>query len=253
MIENLEIRSARPPYSFTDHTGATQNYPNNAAAIYVEKGDLITIRHCVLHDCGNGLFVAAAAREVVVEGNHIHGNGNVGSIYEHNSYTAAAGITFQFNRYGPLRAGTASATTSRIAQPAPSSATTGSRAATANSTWWTPKTARPSAQDPRYRDTFVYGNVLIEPDGAGNSQIVHYGGDSGNLPDLSQRHALLPSQHRRLDARRKHHPVPTLHQRRIRRLPEQPLPRHRHRRPAGSAGRGRHAARHSQWVQTRSR
>lgn len=29
--------------------------------------------------------------------------------------------------------------------------------------------------------TFVYGNVLVEPDGAGNSQIVHYGGDSGDL------------------------------------------------------------------------
>lgn len=28
---------------------------------------------------------------------------------------------------------------------------------------------------------FVYGNVLVEPDGAGNSQIVHYGGDSGDL------------------------------------------------------------------------
>ena len=28
--------------------------------------------------------------------------------------------------------------------------------------------------------TFVYGNILIEPDGAGNSQIVHYGGDSGD-------------------------------------------------------------------------
>ena len=34
--------------------------------------------------------------------------------------------------------------------------------------------------DPRYRETYVYGNVLIEPDGAGNSQIVHYGGDSGD-------------------------------------------------------------------------
>src|SRR5262249_23760621 len=34
--------------------------------------------------------------------------------------------------------------------------------------------------DPRYRTTFVYGNVLIEPDGAGNNQIVHYGGDSGD-------------------------------------------------------------------------
>jgi hypothetical protein len=34
--------------------------------------------------------------------------------------------------------------------------------------------------DPSYRETFVYGNVLIEPDGAGNSQIIHYGGDSGD-------------------------------------------------------------------------
>src|SRR5690606_31290320 len=33
---------------------------------------------------------------------------------------------------------------------------------------------------PSYARTFVYGNVLIEPDGAGNSQIVHYGGDNGN-------------------------------------------------------------------------
>ena len=30
-----------------------------------------------------------------------------------------------------------------------------------------------------YRTTFVYGNVLIEPDAAGNRQIAHYGGDSG--------------------------------------------------------------------------
>jgi len=34
---------------------------------------------------------------------------------------------------------------------------------------------------PSYRTTLVYGNILVEPDGAGNSQIVHYGGDSGNL------------------------------------------------------------------------
>src|SRR5262249_39088190 len=32
--------------------------------------------------------------------------------------------------------------------------------------------------DPRYRETRAYGNILIEPDGAGNRQIVHYGGDS---------------------------------------------------------------------------
>jgi hypothetical protein len=33
---------------------------------------------------------------------------------------------------------------------------------------------------PEYGTTLVYGNVLVEPDGAGNSQIVHYGGDSGD-------------------------------------------------------------------------
>ncbi len=33
--------------------------------------------------------------------------------------------------------------------------------------------------DPAYLTTFVYGNVLVEPDGAGNSQIAHFGGDNG--------------------------------------------------------------------------
>ncbi|MFN7139899.1 MAG: hypothetical protein ACK4UN_11230, partial [Limisphaerales bacterium] len=34
---------------------------------------------------------------------------------------------------------------------------------------------------PSYRATHVYGNVLLEPNADGNKQIVHYGGDSGNL------------------------------------------------------------------------
>jgi MYXO-CTERM domain-containing protein len=37
--------------------------------------------------------------------------------------------------------------------------------------------------DPAYHATYVYGNVLVEPDGAGNSQILHYGGDSGTEDD----------------------------------------------------------------------
>jgi hypothetical protein len=32
---------------------------------------------------------------------------------------------------------------------------------------------------PAYRETFVYGNILVEPE-SGNSQIIHYGGDSGD-------------------------------------------------------------------------
>jgi len=105
VIDGLEIQSARPPYSFTAANGTSTAYPNNAASIYVEKGENITIRNCVLHDSGNGLFTAYLSRDVLVEGNYIHSNGNEDSLYEHNSYTAATGITFQYNRYGPLRPG----------------------------------------------------------------------------------------------------------------------------------------------------
>ena len=34
--------------------------------------------------------------------------------------------------------------------------------------------------DPSYRRTLVYGNLLIETADVGNSQIVHYGGDGGD-------------------------------------------------------------------------
>ena len=100
-VENLDIRSARPPYAFIAANGTSTPYPNNAASIYVEKGDHITIRNCILHDSGNGLFVAAQSRDVLIEGNYLYDNGNDASIYEHNSYTAATGITFQVEK--PVR------------------------------------------------------------------------------------------------------------------------------------------------------
>ena len=67
----------------------------------LEKGDHITIRNCILHDSGNGLFVAAQSRDVLIEGNYLYDNGNDASIYEHNSYTAATGNTFQVEK--PVR------------------------------------------------------------------------------------------------------------------------------------------------------
>lgn len=178
-IEGLEIRGARPPYAFTAANGTVTSYPNNAAAVYVEKGEHIVIRDCVFRDCGNGLFVAAQSRDVLVEGNDVYDNGNEGSIYEHNSYTAAVGITFQHNRYGPLRAGCLG-----------NNLKDRSAGLVVRYNWIEGGNRQldlvdaeddPAIQnDPRYRATHVYGNLLIESDGAGNRQVVHYGGDSGN-------------------------------------------------------------------------
>jgi hypothetical protein len=183
VVENLELRSAKPGYTFTDDGGnAGVPYAANAAAIYVERGRHITIRGCTLHDAGNGLFIGiydGDTQDVLVEKNYLYDNGNAGSAFEHNNYTAAVGIVFQYNRFGPLCAG------------CNGNALKDRSIGTVVRYNWIESGNRqldlvdaeddPSLiVDPRYRDTWVYGNVLIEPDGAGNSQIVHYGGDSGD-------------------------------------------------------------------------
>lgn len=184
VIENLDIRSAHPNYQFTDDGGATQTYSSAASSIYVEKGENITIRNNILQDSANGFFVASSdsvvSRDILVEGNYIHGNGISGSAFQHNNYTAAINITFQYNRFGPLRAGAnGNALKDRSA------------GLVVRFNWIESGNRQLDLVDgedssqirnaPGYRKTYVYGNLLIEPDGAGNSQITHYGGDSGTV------------------------------------------------------------------------
>jgi hypothetical protein len=186
VVEGLDIRGARASATFTDDGGATQSYQSNASAIYLEKGENIVVRDCDMHDCGNGFFVASSpaevSRDVLVAGNHIWDNGNAGSAFEHNSYTAAVGITFERNRYGPLAAGAIGNALK-------------DRSAGLVVRWnWIEGgnrqldlvDAEDSALivgDPSYGETRVYGNVLIERDADGNRQMVHYGGDSGTVAD----------------------------------------------------------------------
>jgi hypothetical protein len=178
VLENLDIRSGRPPYTFTGRSGLT-SYGTNAASLYVENGQNVIIRNCVFRDSGNGLFVSYASRNVLVEGCWIYDNGIENSIYEHNTYTAAIGMVYQFNYLGPLRAN------------CPGNNLKDRSAGTVVRYNWIEGGNRQldlvDAEDssdlvnhPSYRKTLVYGNILIEPDGAGNSQILHYGGDSGN-------------------------------------------------------------------------
>lgn len=185
VIDSLEFRGANRDNTFRDKAGITQSYQRNASGIYVEKGENIVIRNCVFRDNGNGLFVAssddATSRDILIEGNYLYNNGNSGSFTEHNSYTAAAGIVFQGNRYGPLRPGAGG-----------NNLKDRSSAAVIRYNWIEGGNRQLDLveaedsihirNDPRYGETFVYGNVLIEPAGAGNRQIVHYGGDNGEEP-----------------------------------------------------------------------
>lgn len=183
IIDGLEFRGANSGNSFTSDTGSIVSYRLNAAGIFLEKGENITIRNCVFTDNGNGLFVASSdnepSRDVLIRGNYFHGNSNVGRVFEHNTYTAALGIVYEYNRFGPVKPGAGGA------------ALKDRSAGTVIRYNWIEGGNRQLdlveaedssliRNDPSYRETHVYGNVLIEPDGAGNRQMVHYGGDGGD-------------------------------------------------------------------------
>ncbi len=181
IIENLEIRGAHPDYQFTNRSGAVQNYTSAASPIYVEKGEHITVRNNIITDGANGFFAAssddAVSRNILVEGNYIYGNGIVGSIFQHNNYTAAVGITFQYNRFGPLRSG-APGVNLKDRSAGLVVRYNWIEGGNRNIDMVDGEDTAVIRNDPAYRKTFVYGNVLIKQDG-GNNQSVHYGGDSG--------------------------------------------------------------------------
>ena len=173
VIENLDISGARPPYtSFVN--GKETVYVESASAIYVEKCDNVVVRNCTLHDSSNGFFIASSTNDALLEGCYIYGNGLDGSIYVHNNYTSARGMTFQFNHFAALRTG------------CPGNNLKDRSAGTVVRYNWIEAGNRQldlveeggMVDDPRYRETFVYGNVLIEHEGEGNPQMVHYGGDN---------------------------------------------------------------------------
>ncbi|MCA8912682.1 MAG: fibronectin type III domain-containing protein [Planctomycetes bacterium] len=189
-IEYLDVRSAHQNYTYTDDAGASGvSYAGNAAAIYVEKGKHLTIQHCEIHDSGNGLFIGPGGgvggsgnpnltEDCYVGYNYIHDNGNSGSAFEHNSYCESSGITYEFNHYGPTKSGAGG-----------NNLKDRSANCVVRYNWIEAGNRQLDLVEADgsgietisgYDTTYVYGNILIEPDGAGNSQIIHYGGDNGN-------------------------------------------------------------------------
>ncbi len=185
IIENLDLRSARPPFQFTNDSGGTETYSNNAASVYVEIGQNITIRNNTIRDSGNGIFIGAnggQTQDILIQKNHIYDNGIEGRIFEHNTYTAAIGIIYEGNHFGPLRTGALG-----------NNLKDRSAGLVVRYNWIQDGNRQLDLVDaedssvlvnhPSYTTTHVYGNVLMESDGQGNSQMVHYGGDSGTTSD----------------------------------------------------------------------
>jgi hypothetical protein len=183
VIENLEIRGARPPNTFTAPDGSTESYTSPASSIYVEFGENITVRNCDIHDNGNGFFAFSSnsivSRNILLEGNYIHDNGNSGSLFEHNIYVEAIGVTYQYNHFGPPLPGAGG---NNIKDRSAGLVVRYNWIEGANRQLDLVNAEDSSIvrADPSYRFTHVYGNVIIEHPNSGNNDFVHYGGDTGS-------------------------------------------------------------------------
>jgi hypothetical protein len=185
VIDSLKIINARENYKFRDFNGSG-TYVVTASAIYIEKGENITIRNCILTSNSQALSITGGkTRNVLVERNHIYGNGNPGGSLAHNVYVCAKGITFQYNYFGPLADGAdghnikdrSSGTVIRYNWI--EGGTRQLDLVNRQTQFADPETDE-ILHDPLYKETYVYGNILIKPDDRGNPQVVHYGGDSGS-------------------------------------------------------------------------
>ncbi len=111
-IEGLHIRNGKSKFSFTATDGEQRNYEKGSACIRVQAGDNIIIRDNELENCGNGIFTmsqayneASLTRNILIEGNYLHGHSEKNSYREHAMYIQAIGATYQFNYFGPNAVG----------------------------------------------------------------------------------------------------------------------------------------------------
>ncbi len=107
VIEGLHIRNAKNTFNYTRMNGSTDSYEDGAACIRIQAADNVVIRDNELENCGNGIFTmsqgyneAHLTRNLLIEGNYLHGNGQSGSYREHGVYIQAIGVIYQYNRFG---------------------------------------------------------------------------------------------------------------------------------------------------------
>ncbi len=218
IIEGLHLQHARKEYSFTNTRGEKKNYGGGAACIRLQAADNVVIRDNEIDHCGNGIFTmsqgyndASLTRNILIEKNHLHNNGQSGSDRQHNLYIQAIGATYQYNRFGsntPGSTGTnlkdrSAGTIIRYNWFEGGSRTIDLVEVEDSASWFVEKAYLDSLEgsapdsgrladvrrtEALYRKTYVYGNQILNIGSQGGSNVVHYGYD--NDPELARKGVL---------------------------------------------------------------
>jgi len=181
IVENLDIKSGRSPYTFTDRDGGQQTYADEASSWRAECGQYLTLRNCIIRDSGMGVLTSGYTYEITIEGNYILDNGQPGveNEYIHNLYTESHGILFQYNHFAPLRTdcGGINLKDRSCGTIVRYNWVEGGAREVNLVDSYDYETIR---TDPRYGHDFMYGNVVIEPTDDSLGELMMYGGDMGD-------------------------------------------------------------------------
>lgn len=174
LIDGFELRNAQRNNTFIDDTGVTRNYGSNAAGIFVEYGDHVTIINCTIHDNGNGIQTTFV-NDLLIEYSHVYNNGagNASSAYEHNLYLSGgpdSRATVQFCRFGDL-----------LNDGQQIKFRTETTVIRYNWIEGGKNSQIDLVEDSRngISNAYVYGNVIIKPALTNNGRIIHFGQDGG--------------------------------------------------------------------------
>jgi hypothetical protein len=190
VLEGLEVRNAAPPYTFTDKAGNKVPYSGNAAGIFVERANHLTIRGCTVTANNNGIFAGTGGgevgvtRNVLIEHNYVHDNGSLGDYYEHNVYDEVVNIVYQYNHFGSPRGGKNGVQGANIKERSAGVVIRynwiedGAHVMDIVDAQESKDITRPQ---PSFHATYVYGNIITR--GTPSGSLIHYGGDSGVFDD----------------------------------------------------------------------
>jgi hypothetical protein len=188
-IANLRVQDGSRSNQFTAEDGSRASFDEFAACIYARSVQHLIVRDNVLTGCGQGFYNWTGSGnawwdglqvDTVVRGNYFYDNGNPGSYREHQSYTESDGVTYEYNRFGPMRAG---AMGSQLKDRSAGTVIRYNYIERSPSGWMMdlvePENGYAAlGSKPTYKQTFVYGNVLI---GTGPSAVapnmVHWNED----------------------------------------------------------------------------
>ncbi|MFZ6710120.1 hypothetical protein [Undibacterium sp. TC9W] len=200
-IENLDIRNSVYGNSFSDAQGKkTDSYAAFGTCLFVEAAAHLVVKNNVMHNCGNGLFINSKngtllelSQDVLIEANTFYNNGNApianvtNGYSEHNSYTEARDIIFQYNYFGDVRPGAfgdclKDRSSGLIVRYNTFASSCGLQLHLMDSTGGNALIYG----EPNYASTYVYGNLFDVTPGSNNTNLVNYGGDSGLTANYRQ-------------------------------------------------------------------